>query len=105
MTVPKPTYYTPPPAKKYTDQLLEEVQGFAYKYLLKNEIALITGVALDHLNDPEHPAGIAFLKGRYLRKAEFNGSLIQLSKQLSSPAMAIEHKIAESAYLNDSKKR
>lgn len=105
MNVPKPKYYPPPPEKKYTDQLLEEVQGFAYKYLLKNEIALITGVSQNHLNDPEHPAGIAFLKGRYLRKAEFNGSLIQLSKQLSSPAMAIEHKIAESAYLNDSKKR
>jgi|GEM_PF-1222194 len=105
MTVPKPTYYLPPPEKRLTEELLSEIQGFAYKYLLKNEIALITGVSLDHLNDPEHPAGIAFLKGRYLRKAEFNGNIIQLSKQLSSPAMAIEHKIAESAYLNDSKKR
>lgn len=105
MTIPKPTYYPPPPEKQLSESLLSEIEGFAYKYLLKNEIALITGVSLEHLNDPDHAAGIAFLKGRYLRKAEFNGNIIQLSKQLSSPAMAIEHKIAESVYLNDSKKR
>lgn len=89
----------------YSDEVLSEIEGFAYKYLLKHEIALITGADPSDLGNPDHPAGVAFLKGRYRRKAEFNDSLIQLSKQLSSPAMAIEYKIAESAYLNDQKKR
>jgi hypothetical protein len=88
-----------------TEEILAEVQDFAYRYMLKNEIAIITGVAIERLSDQEDPAGIAFLKGRYMRKAELNGSVIQLTKQLSSPAMAIEHKIAESTYLNDLKKR
>ena len=34
-----------------------------------------------------------FMTGRIKRKAEFHDSIIQLSKQLSSPAMQIEQKI------------
>ena len=86
-------------------ELLAEVEGLSYRYMLKHEICLITGVSLNDINDPDHPIGIAFLKGRYRRKAEFNDSLIQLSKQLSSPAMAIESKVAEHTWLNDMKKR
>lgn len=87
----------------YSEDLLQEVTTFAYKYLLVPEIALITGIDKFDLKDPDNEAGIAFLKGRYMRKAEFNSSVISLSKQLSSPAMAIESKIAEAAFLNDQK--
>ena len=87
----------------YNENVLQEVTEFAYKYLSITEIALITGVDRLDLKDPESPAGIAFLKGRYMRKAEFNSSVISLSKQLSSPAMAIESKIAEMTFLNDQK--
>lgn len=89
----------------YAKEILDEVENLAYLYMLKAEISIMTWVLLTELNDPEDGAGIAFLKGRYRRKAEFNDSLIKLSKQLSSPAMAIESKIAESTWLNDSKKR
>lgn len=91
--------------KDYTPELLNEVEQFAYKYLTKPEIALVTDVPVDVINDPCHAAGKAFLKGRLKRKAEFNGKLIQLSNQLSSPAMAIEYKIAESTHLTDQRKR
>ena len=87
----------------YSSEVLNEVTDFAYKYLLKQEISVITDVNIEDLNEPSHPAGQAFLKGRYMRKAEFNASVISLSKQLSSPAMAIESKIAESTFLNDQK--
>jgi len=86
---------------EYTDELLTEIQEFAHCYMLKAEIAIITGADIWDINDKEHPAGIAFLKGRLLRKAEFNTAVIKLTGQLSSPAMAIEHKMAESVYLND----
>ena len=85
------------------ESILNEIEGFAYCYLEKHEIAAITGAILECLSDPEHEVGKAFLKGRYRRKAEFNQNLIKLSNQLSSPAMAIEQKIAEQAWLNDLK--
>ncbi|MGY4385650.1 hypothetical protein ACVWYN_002696 [Pedobacter sp. UYP24] len=87
----------------YSPEILQEVTDFAYKYLLIAEIAIITGVEIDDLKDKLHPVHQAFLKGRYMRKAEYNSSVIALSKQLSSPAMAIESKIAETAFLNDHK--
>jgi hypothetical protein len=87
----------------YSQELLDEVTDFAYKYLLIPEISTITDIPKELFKEDDHPVRLAFLKGRYLRKAEFNGSLITLSKQLSSPAMAIEHKVAESTFLNDSK--
>ena len=90
--------------KEITAETLLEVEAFAYKYMSRQEIALITGVSIDRLKDEEDPAGMAFLKGRLMRKAEFNGAVIQLTKQLSSPAMAIEKGIAESTYLNDIKR-
>lgn len=83
----------------------EEIENLSYRYMLKHEICTMTGANLEAMNDPDHLVGIAFLKGRYRRKAEYNDSVIKLSKQLSSPAMAIESKIAENAWLNDSKKR
>ena len=82
----------------------EEIQGFAYCYLSKEEIGIITGIDPLDLNDTDHAHYRAFMKGRLMRKAEFNNSLIQLSKQLSSPAMAIEYKIAENTHLNDLKR-
>ena len=80
---------------------LDEIEQFAYKYMLRHEIALITDVPAQLMFDESHPAGIAFLKGRLKRKAEFNGEVIKLSKQLSSPAMAIEKAIAENTNLMD----
>ena len=90
---------------QHTNETLQEVQDFAYKYMSREEIATITGVDLPRLMDREDAAGLAFIKGRLLRKAEFNHSLIRLTNQLSSPAMAIEHKIQEQTFLNDLKAR
>lgn len=84
-------------------ELLSEVEDFAYKYMSKEDIAIITGVDILSLSDQNNQAGLAFLKGRLKRKAEFNYSLIKLTNQLSSPAMAIEYKIAEQTFLNDLK--
>lgn len=90
---------------KEVDKKAEEIEHFSYRYLEKEEIAIVVGVPLDQLNDPDDPYGIAFLKGRLKRKAEFHDSVIRLSSQLSSPAMAIEQKIAEQTYINDLRKR
>ena len=87
----------------YSEDLLQEIEHFAYCYMQRQEIAIITGTDADHLADPENPAGKALLTGRLKRKAEFNSAIIKLTAQLSSPAMAIEHKIAEQTYLNDLK--
>ena len=81
--------------------VLTEIQTFAYQYLTREEISIITGVADESLRDLENEAGKAFMRGRLLRKAEYHQSVINLSKQLSSPAMLIESKIAEQTYLND----
>lgn len=83
---------------------LEEIEGFAYVYLDKWEIAMITGCDVELLSDANSPEGEAFLKGRLKRKAEFNRSLIKLTDQLSSPAMAIEHKLATTTQVNDKKR-
>lgn len=85
--------------------ILDQIQYYSYRYLSKEEIALILDIGVWVLNDAQLPEGKAFLSGRYKRKAEFHDSIIQLSKQLSSPAMVIEQKIAEQTYLNDSRKR
>lgn len=90
---------------EFSQEQLLEIENFAYCYMLREETAIITGVDLDSLIDQECAAGIAFLRGRLKRKAEFHNNLIQLSKQLSSPAMTIEHKIAQDTYLNDIRKR
>lgn len=87
----------------YTQEQLAEVEEFAYKYLQRSEIEIITGVLAIDMSQEETNAGKAFLKGRLKRKAELHTSIIQLTKQLSSPAMAIEFKIAEQTYLNDLK--
>lgn len=84
-----------------SEDILNEIQTFAYQYLTREEISIITGVEDESLRDLENEAGKAFMKGRLLRKAEYHQSVINLSKQLSSPAMLIESKIAEQTYLND----
>lgn len=86
-------------------KVLNEIESFAYRYISKEEIALVCAISLDGLRNPEHPYGRAFMTGRIKRKAEFHDSIIQLSKQLSSPAMQIEQKIAEHVFINDSKLR
>jgi hypothetical protein len=88
-----------------TAEELTEIENFAYCYMLRPEIALLVGTDITLISDIEHPAGIAFVKGRLRRKAEFNMNLIQLSKQLSSPAMQIEAKLSADTYLNDIKTR
>lgn len=85
----------------YSQEQLDEVQTFAYQYLTREEIETITGIPVEFLRNFDCDAGKAFAKGRLIRKAEYNQSVINLSKQLSSPAMLIESKIAEQAYLND----
>lgn len=94
-----------PGGVRMMEKLYEEIEYYAYRYLDKKEISIITGALLECLDDSAHPVGRAFLSGRYKRKAEFHDSIIQLSKQLSSPAMQIEQKIAEQIFLNDSKTR
>jgi len=84
--------------------ILKEVFSFAYQYMSAKEISVITGVDLVDLKDEDSAAHKEFQKGRLLRKAEFHASVIQLSKQLSSPAMTIEQKIAEQVHINDLKK-
>jgi len=87
------------------EDALKEIEDFAYRYLEKSEIALVTGVPLVKIDDESSLEGIAFLKGRLLRKAKFNESIIKLTDQLSSPAMAIELKIADAITINDRKIR
>ena len=82
---------------------IREVQDFAYVYLSAEDIALVTGVEIELIKDESTIYGQAFLKGRILRKAEYHKSVIDLSKQLSSPALLLEAKIAEQTYLNDFK--
>ncbi|HEY0056286.1 MAG TPA: hypothetical protein VGB63_13095 [Pedobacter sp.] len=80
-------------------QACEEIQSFAYKYLSAEEISIIVEVEVLEILDPTTLYGKAFLKGKLLRKAKFNDNVIRLSDQLSSPAQAIELKIAEAAAL------
>lgn len=79
---------------------LTEIESLAYKYMSAEDIALIRGINEEDLLDRNHHYGQAFLKGKLLRKAAFNYAVIRLSDQLSSPAQAIELKIAQ---LNDIK--
>lgn len=80
-------------------QLCAEIEGFAYKYLSEDEISIILDIPYLELLDRNTVFGKAFLKGRLLRKAKFNDNVIRLSDQLSSPAQAIELKIAQAADL------
>ena len=77
------------------DVKLKEIEDFSYRYLRINEIALVTGVELDLFKEEGHAVYMAFHKGRLIRKAEYNEKVIQLSNQLSSPAMALEKALAE----------
>lgn len=80
--------------------LLQEIQDFAYRYMTPSDIALILGISTEDINDITTEYGRAFVKGRLLRKAAFNYAVIRLSDQLSSPAQAIELKMAEKALLD-----
>lgn len=81
-----------------TPEILKEIEELAYCYMLRDQIAIIVECNLDF---DDHAVDQAFQKGRLKRKAEFNSKLIQLSNQLSSPAMNIESKIADETYLRD----
>lgn len=83
------------------EELLKEIEEFAYAYMSKAETAIFAECDIELLNDEENPIGKAFLIGRLRRKVKFNQVVIALSDQLSSPAMAIELKLAEQTYLND----
>lgn len=87
----------------HSEELLKEVEHFSYLYLTSKEISLVTGIDREELQDYECEAGKAFIKGRLLRKAEYHQAVITLSKQMSSPAMLIESKIAEQSSLNEFK--
>ncbi len=81
------------------EELLQEIEELAYCYMKLDEITIITEIQAELMAKPEFM--LAFKKGRLKRKAEFNSKLIQLSNQLSSPAMNIESEIAKETYLND----
>lgn len=81
-----------------TTEQLAEIEELAYCYMLRDQIKIIVDCELSFSDDK---AELAFQKGRLKRKAEFNSKIIQLSNQLSSPAMTIETKIAEDTFLRD----
>ena len=83
-----------------TEADIAEIERLAYLYMSHNDIATILGCKEDDILYKEEAIN-ALNKGRLLRKAEFNGNVIALSNQLSSPSMAIEAKIAEETYLRD----
>jgi len=85
----------------YSEDLLQEVEEFAYAYMSREEIAAITEIKVEELKDQTTDPGKVFLKGRLKRKAKFNLVVIALSDQLSSPAMAIELKLAEKSLIDD----
>jgi hypothetical protein len=86
------------------NEILKEIEELAYVYLSKKEIALVTGLPdQEQLADETSAAGIAFLKGRIRRKAQYHKNITALSDQLSSPAQAIEAKLADKTYLDDFK--
>lgn len=84
-----------------SDDQLTEIELLAYRYMLKSEIATIMFHSSCDLLFKQQSAINAFEKGRLKRKAEYNGKIIELSNQLSSPAMNIEAKIAEDTFLRD----
>jgi len=85
----------------YSDEILKDVEQFAYAYMSKSEISRITRIDPDDFLDEKGSVFLAFDTGRLRRKAEFNNEVIALSKQLSSPAMNIEVRLAEQARLED----
>jgi hypothetical protein len=90
--------------QEYSPEQLAQIEEFASLYLSKKEIALVMNIPdPSMLGDEDTKVGKAFLKGRIMRKAQFHRNITALSDQLSSPAQAIESKLAESTFLNDSK--
>lgn len=82
-----------------SNEKLDEIELLAYRYMLKDEIILIAELNQDEASSMEFEK--AFLTGRLKRKADFNGKLIALSDQLSSPAMNIENQLAAETALKD----
>ena len=79
---------------------LEEIESYAYRYMLKSEIEIILGVSSDIWLD-EIEANNAFVRGRLKRKADLNGKIIELANQLSSPAILLEKNLSDETFLND----
>lgn len=82
------------------DKLLEDIETYAYRYMLKSEIEIILGATSDIWID-EVEAVNAFNRGRLKRKADLNGKIIELSNQLSSPAILLEKTVSVETFLND----
>ncbi len=82
-----------------SEEQITEIEELAYCYMTLDEITIIIEASEDDIN--HNDALLAFKKGRLKRKAEFNSKLIQLSNQLSSPAMNIENDLAKETYLKD----
>lgn len=85
--------------EKLSNEILEEIELLAYRYMLKDEIIIITEIDEQQSQSPEFDK--AFKTGRLKRKADFNGKLIALSDQLSSPAMNIENQLAADTAVKD----
>jgi hypothetical protein len=79
---------------------IQEIENLAYRYMLKHEIATIICLS-EEVIFSEQEAINAFNKGRLLRKADLNGKIIELSNQLSSPAILLETKLSDETFLND----
>lgn len=86
-------------------EILTEVEHFAYLYMSAPEIAILCQVPEeDFMADLENTMSAiyrAFKTGRLRRKAEFTTAVMKLSDQLSSPAMKIEQEIMMDTYLDD----
>lgn len=79
---------------------IQEIENLAYRYMLKPEIATIICLS-EEVIFSQQDAINAFNKGRLLRKADLNGKIIELSNQLSSPAILLETKLSDETFLND----
>lgn len=75
----------------FSDELLKQVEEFAEGILTPREISLILELNYQELKDefdnPEHPIGLAYLKGSLKLKYRLNVKNIRFAEQSSSHAM------------------
>ncbi|RYY69345.1 MAG: hypothetical protein EOO13_09800 [Chitinophagaceae bacterium] len=76
-----------------TPKILAEVEEFASALLSPEEVAIITGIPTEHLEEElisgESDLAKAYLAGVLKTRAKVNAAIIKLANQGSSPAQAI----------------
>jgi len=86
---------------KLSQEILDQVQDLAGRYMTPRAIAIIIGVDeddfRDELEDEDSQVYKHFYRGLYMTEAELQGAIIRLAKQGSSPAQALALKLQQDA--------